>query len=159
MYSSYGYTNSAMGALAGIGAGVFVVSLAVLVFAIVCMWKIFVKAGEPGWKSLIPIYNIYTYYKIAWEGKYFLYTFLGGIIVGIITGIGTGSNSGALAGIGSFLTIILYVAAIVISIIASVKLAKRFGKSAGFAVGLILLSIIFEAILAFDSSDYDRNRA
>lgn len=151
-------TGVDIGMITGLGAGYVVVLLALMVFAIVCLWKIFVKAGEAGWKSLIPIYNVYVYYKVAWEGKYFLYLLLGGILVGVLTGIGLSGNSGAVAGIGSFLTVLLYAATTVVSIIASVKLAKRFGKSSGFAVGLILLSIIFQAILAFDSSDYDRSR-
>ena len=160
MYSYSGaYDRTAMGMLAGMSAGMIVVSLAMLIFSIVCMWKIFEKAGEAGWKSLIPIYNVYVWFKIAWEGKYFLAPLLCGIVAGIFTGIGTGSNSAAMAGIGSFLTIIVYGATAVIGVIATVKLAKRFGKSAGFAVGLILLSLIFEAILAFDSSTYDRSLA
>ena len=159
MYSSYANSNSAMGALMGMGAGAMVVWIALLIFGIVCMWKVFVKAGEPGWKCLIPIYNAYIFYKIAWEAKYFVWMILGVILASVIMGIGMGSNSGGLAGIGSFLMMILYAAIFVLAIIALVKLAKRFGKGAGFAVGLILLSIIFMAILAFDSSDYDRSRA
>ncbi len=158
MYS-YGYDNSALGALAGMGTAMVVISLGLAIFSLVCMWKIFEKAGEAGWKCLIPIYNIYIFFKIAWEPKYFIYSILGIIAASVLTGIGAGNNSGVLTGIGSFLVIILYFAIFILAIIADVKLAKRFGKSGGFAVGLILLSVVFMAILAFDSSDYDRSRA
>ncbi len=159
-YSSYGnFDRAGIGMLAGMGTGMIVVMVALIVFEFVCMWKIFEKAGEPGWKCLIPIYGAYVYFKIAWEGKYFWLMILAPVLASILMSLGIATNSSALMGIGSFLTIIMYVAIIVIAIIAMLKLAKRFGKSAGFAVGLILLSIVFTAILAFDSSDYDRSRA
>ena len=156
-YGSY-YGRGASGMIAGFGAGASVLLLAIAVFSIVCMWRVFVKAGEPGWKCLIPIYNIYVFYKIAWEAKYFLYVILGIVLAYVLMIIGLGSNSGAMSGIGAFVMVILYGAIFVLSIIAMVKLAKRFGKSGGFAVGLILLNTIFLAILAFDSSTYDRSR-
>lgn len=152
------YNNGAAGLVAGMGTGMIVLTLALIVFMIVCEWRIFEKAGEPGWKCLIPIYNAYIFMKICWEGKYFLYMILGMVAAVLLSSIGAASNSGAIAGIGGFLMIVAYIAIFVIDIIAMIKLAKRFGKSGGFAVGLILLSTIFLAILAFDSSDYDRAR-
>ena len=163
MYGSNWDFNSldkgAAGLLAGMGTGAIVVSLAITVFSIICLWKIFEKAGEAGWKCLIPIYNVYVFLKICWEAKYFIYLILAIIAAIILTAVGTANNSGALAGIGGFLIVILYIAIFVVDIIAMIKLAKRFGKSGAFAVGLIFLNAIFLAILACDSSDYDRSRA
>ncbi len=157
-YSYRGFDNGANGLLAGMGTGMMVVMLALAIFEIVCMWRIFEKAGEAGWKCLIPIYNAFVYMKICWEAKYFGYLLLGIIAAAVLSGIGIGANSDVLSGIGGFLMIVLYIAIFVVMIIAMIKLAKRFGKSGGFAVGLILLSIVFMAILAFDGSDYDRRR-
>lgn len=51
--------------------------LALSIFMVVCEWRIYKKAGEKGWKSLIPLYNTYTLYKIVWgNGWYMLLTFL-----------------------------------------------------------------------------------
>jgi len=101
-----------------------IILLIVCIFAIVCMWKIFTKAGRPGWASLIPIYNMYVYFDIAWgNGLFFLLTFV------------------------PFVNF-------VVAIIQNVKLAQVFGKGGGFAVGLIFLPIIFLPILAFGSSTY-----
>jgi len=157
LYRSYG--NSGMGFAAGIGAGYLVIMLALIIFEIVCMWRVFEKAGEGGWKSLIPIYNVYVFYKIAWEVRYFVFAILGMFAAVILAALGASANSGALAGIGSFLLTVLYFALAVMSIIAMVKMARRFGKGGGFAVGLVLLSFIFIAILAFDDSVYDRSLA
>ncbi|HRX57652.1 MAG TPA: DUF5684 domain-containing protein [Eubacteriales bacterium] len=104
--------------------GTTLISLAVAVLAIIALWKIFEKAGEPGWGAIIPFYNAYLLFKITWGNGW------------------------------SFLLMLIPIANIVIGIITMVKLAKAFGKSGGFAVGLIFLSIIFECILAFDTSTY-----
>lgn len=105
-------------------AGATIIWLAFVVLAIVAMWKIFEKAGEPGWAAIIPVYNIYVLFKITWGNGW------------------------------KFLFLLIPIANIVFAIITMVKLAKAFGKSGGFAVGLIFLSIIFYCILAFDQSQY-----
>ena len=101
-----------------------VLYLAFLVLGVVAMWKIFEKAGEPGWAAIIPFYNLYVLFKITWGNGW------------------------------KFLFLLIPIANIVFAIITMVKLAKAFGKSGGFAVGLIFLSIIFYCILAFDQSQY-----
>ncbi len=156
----YGYSdNQLMGYVAGMGVGMIILMIALAVFGIICMWKIFEKAGEPGWKCLIPIYNAYVYMKICWEGKYFWFMILLPIIPIVLLAIAASSRSTGLAGVTGFLNIVAYIAVAVISIIAMVKLSKRFGKSGAFALGLIFLSPIFTAILAFDSSTYNRSLA
>lgn len=104
--------------------GMTFLSLALGVLAIVALWKIFVKAGEPGWAAIIPFYNLYVLFKITWGNGW------------------------------KFLFLLIPIANIVFLIITMVKLAKAFGKSGGFAVGLIFLSVIFYCILAFDQSQY-----
>lgn len=118
MYDSYESTI-----MAAMGIYVVVI-LAIAVFAIVCMWKIFTKAGQPGWASIIPFYNYYVLFDIAW-------------------------GNGLL-----FLLMLIPVANFVIMIILWVKLSQSFGYSAAFAIGLLFLPIIFLPILAFGSSRY-----
>lgn len=118
MYDSYESTIMA-------AMGIYVVVLlAIAVFAIVCMWKIFTKAGQPGWASIIPFYNYYVLFEIAW-------------------------GNGLL-----FLLLLIPVANFVVMIILWVKLSQSFGYSAAFAIGLLFLPIIFLPILAFGSSRY-----
>lgn len=50
---------------------IFTVVIALVVLYIVGMWRIFEKAGESGWKCLIPIYNQYTLFKMFWKTSYF----------------------------------------------------------------------------------------
>lgn len=114
-------------AAAALGTMMMVVSLiglAIAVVEIIALWKVFTKAGKPGWASLIPFYNMYTIFQIAgMNGWMFLLTFIP--IVNVVMLIMLGLN-----------------------------LAKAFGKSNSFAVGLILLNPIFMMILAFSNAQY-----
>ena len=116
-YSDFGYSYQASPFMT-------VVYLALAVLGIVAMWKIFEKAGEPGWAAIIPFYNLYVLFKITWGNGW------------------------------KFLFLLIPIANFVFAIITMVKLAKAFGKSGGFAVGLIFLSIIFYCILAFGDAQY-----
>lgn len=124
-----------------------VIMLAIAVFKIVCQWRIFKKAGEPGWASLIPFYNVYIMFKIAWNTQMFW----------IYLGVALGSSFLGNIISGSFGTLITsagLIAVLVLIIMLYVKLAKAFGYSGGFAVGLVLLNTIFIAIMAFSSNTY-----
>ena len=104
------------------GSGV--VSFIVAVLLIVAWWKLFAKAGEAGWKAIIPILDIYTLVKIA-------------------------DGSG-----WKCILLLIPVVNIVYGIMLSVRLAKAFGKGTGFALGLIFLSPIFMLILGFGDAQY-----
>jgi len=112
------------GATIALFAVLGVVYVIVIGFGIATYWKLFTKAGRPGWHSLIPILNIYTLIKIAGRPGWWW-----------------------------VLALIPFVN-IVVMILVMIDLAHAFGKDTGFAVGLILLSIVFLAILAFGDSQY-----
>ena len=99
-------------------------SLAIAIFFIACLWKVFAKAGQPGWASIIPLYNTYILLKIVGRPGWWLLLFF-----------------------------IPFVNLVVV-IMVMLDLAKSFGRSGAFAIGLILLSIIFLPILAFGDSTY-----
>ena len=144
------YNDSVYAAFATLGTillWMVVIMLAVAVFTIVCQWRIFTKAGEPGWAALIPFYNVYILFKIAWNTQMFW------IYLGVLLGSSFLGNiiSGS---IGTLITFAGSIAVLVLMIMLYVKLAKAFGYSGGFAVGLILLNTIFLAIMAFSSNTY-----
>ena len=99
-------------------------SLIVAVLLVIAMWKIFSKAGQGGWKAIIPIYNVYILCKIA-------------------------DTSG-----WKFLLLIIPIVNIVYYIMLMYRLAKSFGKGILFTIGLLLLPNIFTLILAFGKSQY-----
>lgn len=153
------YQESAAIASTGYSLGFFwgslVPFLIVAVLPIVAMWKVYVKAGVPGWGVLVPIYNMYLLFKIAWKTKMYWIMLACMILPGFFSGLMVGMDGNeVLAVILPLLMMACVIAAIVIGIINTVKLAKAFGKSGGFAVGLLFLSIIFCCILAFGKAQY-----
>ena len=121
---NYYSVDQQAGASAGMSTGVMIFYLLILVVGVVALWKIFTKANEAGWASIIPLYNTYVLFKITWGNGW------------------------------DVLLMLIPCVNFVIEIMTMVKLAKVFGKSTGFAIGLILLSPIFMLILAFDDSEY-----
>ncbi|MEO8149585.1 MAG: DUF5684 domain-containing protein [Bacteroidia bacterium] len=97
---------------------ILIPALILAVFFIICMWKIYTKAGKPGWAAIIPIYNYIVMLEIVGKPIWWI-----------------------------FLLLIPFVN-IVIAIMVVNLLSKSFGKDAGFTVGLILLGFIFYPILA-----------
>ena len=91
---------------------------------IVAMWKVFAKAGQPGWPSIIPIYNLYIWCKIVGRPAWWI-----------------------------ILMLIPFVN-IIVAIVLCIDVAKSFGKAAGFGIGLVFLGIIFLPILGFGSAQY-----
>jgi hypothetical protein len=98
--------------------------LAAFVLAIAGMWKVYTKAGKPGWASIVPIYHVIVLLEIA--GKPRWWTIL----------------------------IFVPFANLVVLIIAWREVARRFGRSRGFGWGLALLSPIFAPILGFGDARY-----
>lgn len=132
-------------------------STIISILTIIAWWKIFTKAGEAGWKSIIPVYNGYLLYKLTWKASKFWIVFVS-ILVGCIL-IGAGA---AVAAAGSsapgviliLIGVVLFIYGYVLSIIQNFKMAKSFGYGTGFGVGLWLLNTIFVLILGFDKSEY-----
>ncbi len=106
------------------GTTTVIVYLAIFILMIVSYWKIYEKAGQPGWASIIPIYNIYILLKIVGKPGWWI------------------------------LLMFIPVVNIVIGIWVTNLLSKSFGKDVGFTLGLIFLGIIFYPILAFGDAKY-----
>jgi len=98
--------------------------LLIALLIIVAMWKVFTKAGQPGWASIIPIYNLYIWCKIVGRPWWWI------------------------------LLMLIPLVNFIICIILCIDLAKSFGKGVGFGIGLALLGIIFFPILGFGSAQY-----
>ena len=117
-----------VGVTAAAAAGVFgffmLINLAVALVVIIGMWKVFTKAGKPGWAAIIPIYNVIVLLEVVGKPVWWI-----------------------------VLLLIPFVN-IVISILLNLALAERFGKDGLYAVGLIFLPFIFLPMLGFGSSTY-----
>lgn len=104
------------------GYGILFIGLTLL--TIIANWKIYTKAGQPGWASIIPIYNIVVLLKIVNKPLWWIIL----LIIPIIN--------------------------IVMAIIIMHELAKSFGKNIGFTIGLLVFPFIFYPILGFSDAVY-----
>ena len=116
------YSASSQGQAPGPLFWIFYLAFTILMLA--AWWKIFTKAGQPGWACIIPIYNLYILIKIAGKPGWWIVLFL------------------------------IPVVNFVIAIIVHIGVANNFGKSALFGLGLAFLPFIFYLILAFGDAQY-----
>ena len=153
--------------LSGFAGGMFAFAMcSSLVFYIIWViagWKIFEKAGEAGWKSLIPIYNLYIFYKIVKMENWFFAMIAVSFVISFITTIlGQGAqlqNVNFSTGVGMFsglLLIGLVVFSLYVSAMYAARTAKAFGRGSGFAIGLFFLQFIFLLILVFGDAKYKK---
>ena len=105
-------------------AVVMTLYLALIVLSIVAMWKLFTKAGKPGWACLIPVYNLIVLIEIAGKPIWWIILF--------------------------FIPIVN----VVISVLMYVGIAERFGRGVGTVLGLIFFPYLFMLILGFGSAQY-----
>jgi hypothetical protein len=110
---------------AGMGIGMMVVWLAIVVLMVASMWKLFVKAGKPGWAAIVPIYNLVVLLEIAGKPIWWFILFL------------------------------IPFVNIVVAIMLAVAVARKFGKGTGFAIGMVVLAPVFYPMLAFGDSTYN----
>jgi hypothetical protein len=91
---------------------------------IAALWKVFTKAGEPGWAAIVPIYNAIVLLKISGKPLWWI--------------------------ILLFIPFVNFI----IGILAALGLSEKFGKGAGFGIGLAFLPFVFYPILGFGSATY-----
>lgn len=104
---------------------VALVYLAFIVLFVAAGWKIYAKAGQPGWSALIPIYNMVVFLKIVGRPLWWI------------------------------LLCFIPLVNLIVCIVLANDLAKKFGKGIGFTLGLIFLAPIFYLILAFGDAQYE----
>lgn len=151
------------GLLGGMFATIMAVSLIFYILLIIAGWKVLEKAGEKGWKALIPIYNAYMLYKIVGMKNWFIGILVASFAISFISvllGQGTQTqNIDASTGAGVFalfLSVGLSFFALAASIIYSLRTSKAFGHGTLFGVGLFFLQSIFLLVLGFGKSKYNK---
>jgi hypothetical protein len=122
--------GDAAAAAAGVGFMMFcvviflVIAFIPAIIMIAGMWKMFEKAGKPGWAAIVPIYNNYVLTEIAgMDVMWFILTLVP--CVGVVA-----------------------------AVMILINVAKNFGKDTGYAIGMILLPFIFIPMLGFGNARY-----
>ncbi len=123
-----------------------------LLLTLIARWLVFQKAGEQGWKSVIPLYNDYTAYKIAWEPN----MFWAWLVFTLAGNMAENAADGRFWSIPGMLGGICALAVTLIVLGYSMNMAKSFGKGILFGIGLWLLEPVFMMILGFGSARYQK---
>lgn len=105
-------------------AVVLILYIGIIVLLIASMWKVFEKAGHPGWAAIVPIYNIYIMTQIGGKEAWWIAMFF------------------------------VPIANIIFAVMLMIAIAEKFGKDAGFGIGLALLGFVFWPILGFGDAQY-----
>jgi uncharacterized membrane protein YoaK (UPF0700 family) len=112
----------------GAGVGGLLVQVVLTVLMIAALWKVFTKAGEPGWAAIVPIYNFFVMLKIAGKPAWWI------------------------------VLMFIPIANFIVLILVAMSIAKNFNKSGGFGIGLALLPIVFYPLLAFGDAQFSPQR-
>lgn len=132
-----------------LSGGVFftgiILSAICYILSVIGLWRIFTRAGEKGWKSLIPFYNLFVQFKFSWKAVYFWPYLALGLCFNFFF-----QTSGSLQVLGDFLAVAYFIA----MILTNYHLARSFGKGKAFTAGLVLLEPIFIIILGFGGYEY-----
>jgi hypothetical protein len=104
-----------------LGTFIYFVVIAIMIYS---LWKVFTKAGKPGWAAIIPIYNLIVLLEIVHKPLWWFILFL------------------------------IPIVSLVVAIIVYIELAKAFGKGAGFGIGMAFLPFIFFPILGLGDAKY-----
>lgn len=100
-------------------------SLVLTIIAIAGLWKMFTKAGKPGWAAIIPIYNVIVMIEMADRP------------------------------IGWIVLFLIPVANLVVSIVVMIDISRKVGRGVATALGKTFLNFIFFPILGFGSAQYN----
>ena len=146
------------------------------IYSIILKWFLFEKCGEEGWKSIIPFYNTFTFFKLGKAKGWgiaqiiaqvfmivalivYYIAFFGAIFA--MAAMSDKSDAGAAAGIfsilftsvGTLFLLLISFAVMGINMVGAYKLGKQFHLDTGFLVGMVLIPIVFESIITF-SAEY-----
>lgn len=113
---------AALGAVMAIMGIFWLVTIAVSIIQIVALWKLFTKAGKPGWAAIVPFYNVLVMCEIAGRPAWWL------------------------------AMMFIPIANIIFGIMLTIDFVKSYGKDMTFAVLTVLFSFIMLPIMAFDKN-------
>jgi hypothetical protein len=107
-----------------VGGLVISILAGITILGVAGIWRVYEKAGQPGWACLVPIYNLIVLLRIAGERWWCILLFL-------IPGIN-----------------------VVVHFLVTRDVARRFGRGTLFALGLFWAGFLFYPILGFGRAQY-----
>ena len=142
------------GFLATLGLAAILIAVVWYVLQVIAYWKIFTKAGKPGWHSIIPVLNTWDEIDLSWNRTMaWIFLALTAVTSLLRNQIPQGEGETQLTFLG-VIAVVCGIALLILALISEYKLAKAFGKGFLFFLGLLFLNPIFKLILGFGSAKY-----
>ena len=138
------------------GLGILLIPLAIVgiilrILRIIALWNAFERAGEPGWKALVPIYCSYIQYKLSGMKNWFWYGLLIAVIAWIVAAC-IPDQQELITNIGSAITWIIY-------IVMLFKFAIKYGWGVFTSILFVLFYPICILVLGFGNYPYEGKKA
>jgi len=130
-----------------------VVAALVWIVTALATWRVFVKAGEAGWKALVPGLREYTIFRIAWNSRAF-WIYLAVVMAASFMEVAA-DRAGALTVYG-IVGSVIDIAVIYYEVVVKMKLAQCFGRSRAFGLFLYFVEFLGMTSLSFGPYDYMR---
>ena len=134
----YNTTEVESGALGALLAVYLIVVIAIYVVTVIGLWKMYVKAGRPGWAAIIPVYNWWVWVEMIGRPRWWFWALVASVLLSWIPIVGI---------ILSLLMFVLY-------LLGCLDMAKAFGRGSGTGIGLWLVPFVFAPILGFGDAQY-----
>lgn len=151
----YHFLHQHLGLILAIFAVVIIVAIALSIFYIICWWRIYEKAGQPGWAALIPFYNTVVMLRVGGMNPWWTVAFYLPLFANFALRLAMIFSAPGLHLIMVLMVVLLLsLIPLVLWIILSHRISKAFGHDIGFTLGLIFLSFIFVPILAFNKDQW-----
>ncbi|MEX2514610.1 MAG: DUF5684 domain-containing protein [Candidatus Paceibacterota bacterium] len=139
-----------------------IIIIILAVIALAGLWKTFEKAGEKGWKGIIPVYNCYVMLRLTKHSGWWIAVFIAPVLLLILVRIiyggeipnSTTENPDAFLSTIGILVLLLVLAIMIIQTVVTYEMARSFKKRLSFTFGLIFLPFVFWPLLGFGDARY-----
>ena len=124
-----------------------IISLVLWVLQVIALWKIFTKAGQSGWKAIIPVYNVFVMFKISWSTMWFWISLIAFVLASALLSFATVTICVVLGG----LLMLFYT---IVMLIMLFKFVRSFNWGVGMFILTIIVPVIMLFVLAFSKAEY-----
>jgi len=124
-----------------------IISLILWVLQVIALWKIFTKAGQSGWKAIIPLYNVFIMFKISWSTMWFWISLIVFVLASALLSFATVTICVVLGG----LLMLFYN---IVMLIMLFKFVRSFNWGVGMFILTIIVPVIMLFVLAFGKAEY-----
>ncbi len=136
---NYTYESNGGGLFAGVLLAIWLlIVIAIYVVTVIGLWKMYVKAGRPGWAAIVPVYNWWVWVEMIGKPRWWFWALVASVLLSWIPVVGI---------ILSLLMFVLY-------LLGCLEMAKAFDRGSGTGIGLWLVPFVFAPILGFGDAQY-----